>query len=84
MLSLDSLLARREMADGGRLAVEVEDKSVKIRNVKVRVFLFFCECLRWLKVRCLQCWKDGVHLEVCSGVICHDRMFTAPQQPFPA
>lgn len=38
MLSLDSLLARREMADGGRLAVEVEDKSVKIRNVKVSVF----------------------------------------------
>lgn len=33
------------MADGGRLAVEVEDKSVKIRNVKVRVFFFFFNIL---------------------------------------
>lgn len=38
LLSLYFLLACREVADGGRLAVEVEDKSVKIRNVKVRVF----------------------------------------------
>lgn len=36
-----SLLAYRESADGARLAVKVEDKFVKIRNVKVRVFFFF-------------------------------------------
>lgn len=38
LLTEASLLAHRESADGGRLAVQVEDKSVKIRNVKVRFF----------------------------------------------
>lgn len=33
-----SLLAYRESADGARLAVKVEDKFVKIRNVKVSLF----------------------------------------------
>lgn len=38
LLTEASLLAHRESADGGKLAVQVEDKSVKIRNVKVRFF----------------------------------------------
>lgn len=36
-LSSRSPLAHRESADGGRLAVQVEDKFVKIRNVKVSI-----------------------------------------------
>lgn len=42
ILSKASLLAHRETADGGRLTVKVEDKSVKIRNVKVRFKNKFC------------------------------------------
>lgn len=38
LLTKASVLARRESADGGKLAVQVEDKYVKIRNVKVRTF----------------------------------------------
>lgn len=34
-----SLLAFREAVDRGRLAVQVEDKIVKIRNVKVRLLM---------------------------------------------
>lgn len=34
-----SLLAYREAVDRGRLAVQVEDKIVKIRNVKVRLLM---------------------------------------------
>lgn len=33
------------MADGGRLAVKVEDKTVKIRNVKVRLISLFFSLL---------------------------------------
>lgn len=35
MLSAFSVLSCRESADGGRIAVQVEDKVVRVRNVKV-------------------------------------------------
>lgn len=35
MLSVSSVLSRRESVDGGRIAVQVEDKVVRVRNVKV-------------------------------------------------
>lgn len=35
MLSDFSVLSHRESADGGRIAVQVEDKVVTVRNVKV-------------------------------------------------
>lgn len=35
MLSVSSVLSHRESVDGGRIAVQVEGKVVRVRNVKV-------------------------------------------------
>ncbi|KAG7511195.1 stAR-related lipid transfer 9 [Solea senegalensis] len=73
-------LNTREGVDGGRLAVQVEDKVIRIQNAKVS-FSFEvsrAELMFWTLILI-----DWVNWEF--AFISHsNRMFTALDQPFPA